>query len=70
MFWRKYWVVSGLPGTSYSMCWLGVFYHIGILKDPNNMAYKWFNNPYVYPKSKQDCGGAAPLLFNKQNIKI
>ena len=36
-------VVSGLLGTFYSICWLGVskFYHIRNRKDRNNMANKW-----------------------------
>ena len=36
------------------------FYHIGIRKDHNNVAYKWLNSPYT--KMKQGCGGTAPII--------
>ena len=60
-------VVSGLPGTLYSICCLGV----STILESEKIVTMWPTNDLIVLTRKGIRGvGAQPPLFNKQNNKI
>ena len=61
------WVVSGLPGTLFSICCLGVS---TIIKSEKFVTIWPTNDLIALTRTGSRGVGAQPPLFNKQNVKI